>query len=74
MQRCSNPTIGTWAVTRALNTYRQICNMVLVPNGKVWAAGGVGIGEMNLASAQLYDSIAGTWACTGTLTMIRVSF
>ena len=39
----------------------------LLPNGKVLVAGGLGDGDVALASAELYDPASGTWAATGSL-------
>ena len=49
----------------------QIHTATLLPNGKVLVAGGVGINELVLASAELYDPASGTWTATGSLGTAR---
>ncbi len=46
---------GSLAVARAHST------AVLLPNGQVLVAGGVGEGLHSLADAELYDPVSGTW-------------
>jgi hypothetical protein len=59
-----------------MTTARQEHTATLLPNGKVLVAGGInnnGVTAPVLASAELYDPVAGTWAPTGSLTTARSS-
>ena len=56
----------SWATTGSLTTARVVHTATLLPNGKVLVAGGSN-GGASLASAELYDPAAGTWATTGSL-------
>ena len=57
---------GTWSVTGSMNSARGYFPTVLLPNGKVLAAGGYGSGV--LASAELYDPTTGNWSATSSMT------
>ena len=43
----------------------------LLPNGKVLVVGGLGDGDVALASAELYDPASGIWTATGSLSTPR---
>jgi len=65
-----NPVLGTWTATGSLITARFNHTATLLPNGEVLVAGGqVGADgvEPNLASAELYNPVTGTWTATGTM-------
>jgi N-acetylneuraminic acid mutarotase len=65
-----DPATGGWTSTRSLGAARRGATAILLPNGKVLIAGG--IGESNkLASAELYDPATGTWSSTGSLGAAR---
>lgn len=59
----------TWVSTGSMTTARQGHTATLLPNGKVLVAGG--LGNTVLASAEIYDPVAGTWTPTGSLTTAR---
>jgi uncharacterized protein YjdB len=57
-------------ITGSLNTSRQFHTATMLNNGMVLIAGGVGAGGL-LASAELYDPVAGTFTPTGNLNDAR---
>ena len=68
-------TSGTFTATGALSAAREFHTGTLLPSGKVLVAGGSSTGPpptaAALATAQLYDTVAGTWASTGSLATAR---
>jgi phosphoribosylcarboxyaminoimidazole (NCAIR) mutase len=54
-----------------MTTPRAYHTATLLPNGTVLAAGGSG-DVMGVASAEIYDPVAGTWMATGTMSTVRV--
>lgn len=67
---------GTWTATASMSTDRYGHTLTLLNSGQVLVAGGFsgGWGVCNdLTSAELYDSIAGTWFPTGNMTAARSS-
>jgi Bacterial Ig-like domain (group 2)/Galactose oxidase, central domain/Kelch motif len=68
-----DPVAGTWTPTGSLTTARIGHTATLLPNGKVLVAGGGGFAAAMplLASAEIYDPVAGTWALTGSLATAR---
>lgn len=62
---------GTFASTGSLNTARFSHSATLLPNGKVLVAGGLDANTDMLASAELYDTVAGMWTPTGNLNDAR---
>jgi hypothetical protein len=54
-----------------MTTARYVHTAVLLPNGKVLVAGGVDAGGNVVATAELYDPVAGTWSATGSLSAVR---
>jgi hypothetical protein len=68
-----NPAAGTWNLTGSMSAARYDHTATLLPNGKVLVTGGgAGNGYATiLASTEIYDPVAGTWAVTGNLTMGR---
>jgi MYXO-CTERM domain-containing protein len=58
-----------WVATGSLGTKRYEHTATILGNGKVLVAGGDNAAY--LASAELYDPVAGTWAATGPLATAR---
>jgi N-acetylneuraminic acid mutarotase len=61
-----NPATGTWTNTGSLNIARYYHQAVLLPNGKVLVAGGIGNSGFP-SSEEIYDPVSKTWALTGGL-------
>ena len=57
----------TWSFTGNMKVYREYHATTLLNNGQVLVAGGRGIGNPNIASAELYSPSTGTFAYTGNL-------
>lgn len=74
-----DPAAGTFAATGDMTTPRNAHAAVLLPDGTTLITGGEGWGPPeacchflgSLASAELYDSSAGTFAATGSMTARR---
>ena len=70
-----DPVSGTWTPTGSLATERESHTAALLPSGKVQIAGGITTGTDYivgfLASAELYDSVSGTWTPAGSLATHR---
>ena len=69
-----DPAYGTWRVTASLASPRQYHSATLLPSGKVLVAGGqywVGSGYVFRNSAELYDTVTGTWTATGSMSSGR---
>lgn len=70
-----DPGTGTFTVTGSLGTGRYVHSATLLQNGQVLVAGGTGsdngYGFSTLASAELYDPVAGTFSATGSLNAAR---
>jgi large repetitive protein len=64
-----NPSTGTWTGAGYLNNARINHTATLLPNGKVLVAGGVN--NVDLATAELYDTASGNWTITGVLAAAR---
>lgn len=62
-----------WSLTGSLSVQRVGHTATLLPNGKVLVAGGADLfsGSGSVASAELYDPVAGTWSLTGSLSVPR---
>ena len=54
-----------------MTTERASPTATLLPSGKVLVAGGTNCGGCVLASAELYDPVAGTFSATGPMTTPR---
>ncbi len=65
-----DPVIGTWTNTGSMAVSRATEKSVLLPNGKVLAAGGESNGG-SVAGAELYEPTTGTWTNTGSLNSVR---
>ena len=72
-----NPVAGTWTATGSLTIARTNYTATLLPNGKVLVAGGINsvlsaYGPFQfVASAEIYDPVAGTWTSAGSMTYAR---
>ncbi len=69
-----DPATGVWAITGSLNTGRDDPSATSLSDGKVLVVGGYGLVGGNsgqLASAELYDPVTGTWTVTGSLNTAR---
>jgi N-acetylneuraminic acid mutarotase len=61
-----NPATGTWTATGSLNAARSTHVAILLPNGQVLVAAGYYVnGNVQLSSAELYDS------ATGPITLVN---
>jgi len=71
-----SPTFGSWVVSGHLNTARSNASAVLLPSGAVLVAGGCVSNCLGAttASAELYNSLNGTWSVTGTMAKARTYF
>jgi hypothetical protein len=63
-------TGGSWSITGSLRTTRVSPMAATLPNGKVLAAGGFNTRAI-LASAEVYDPLAGLWSPTGAMKIAR---
>jgi N-acetylneuraminic acid mutarotase len=70
-----DPGTGTFSATGSLGTGRAGHSATLLVSGKVLVAGGAnsndGFTVTDLASAELYDPVAGTFSATGSLNTVR---
>jgi hypothetical protein len=68
-----NPASGTFTLTGSLNTPRRLAPTILLQNGTVLIAGGAGATDplVALASAEIYDPVAGTFTPTGSMNVAR---
>ena len=70
-----DPATGLFSSTGSLGTSRTSFSATLLTNGKVLVAGGMdttnGSEATTLASAELYDPVAGTFSPTGSLNTAR---
>jgi Putative Ig domain/Galactose oxidase, central domain/Kelch motif len=65
-----DPASGTFSPTGNMAHARALANAVLLANGKVLVAGGVGLnGDLN--SAEIYDPATGLFTLTGNLNQAR---
>ena len=75
-----NPTTNTWSPTGALNTARESHTATLLSSGSVLVTGGFGgmtstlqnLGTA-LASAEMYDPVAGTWSVVAPMNTPRMN-
>lgn len=71
-----DPATGSWTPTGSMGTARTGHTATLLPDGHVLVTGGTndnGALSYRLASAELYDPVAGTWAPTHDMTEVRSS-
>jgi hypothetical protein len=66
---CSNEE--SWIATGSPNVVRRAVETILLPDGKVLAAGGIGMYYRPLSSAELYDPGTGGWSFTGKMQLAR---
>jgi hypothetical protein len=67
-----DPATGTWAVTGSMIVSRIGETLILLPDGKVLAAGGgPSAGSGVLSSAELYNPATAKWARTGSMNTAR---
>lgn len=69
-----DPITGRWTATRDMTTARYGHTATLLPDGRVLIAGGASAtsAARNLASAELYDPITGTWTATDDMNLERI--
>ena len=72
-----DPVAGTFSATGSLATSRTDHSVTLLTSGKVLVAGGSSTSDgytyVTLASAELYDPVAGTFSGTGSLNTARLT-
>jgi hypothetical protein len=68
-----DPATGEFTPTGSLTTPRMDHVALLLDNGEVLLAGGVGTGWTFLASAEIYDPATGTFSPTGDMSVARES-
>lgn len=66
-------TNGTWTATGSLIGPRGYHTATLLPNGKVFVAGGYTGGSSGLPTAELFDPVSGSWTATSSLSTARFS-
>jgi uncharacterized protein YjdB len=70
-----NPATGTWTPTGSMSTARYRHSATLLSNGTVLVAGGdddsFSNGGPAVASAEIFNPAAGTWALTGSMSTAR---
>ena len=72
-----DPATGMWSSTGSMQTARKYHTLTLLNDGKVLVTGGTEGGYTGsdpfgaLASAELYDPVAGTWSTTDAMTTQR---
>src|ERR1700691_6216876 len=68
-----NPASGTFTATGSMSTPRRFAATILLQNGTVLVAGGAGATDplVALASAEIYDPVAGMFTPTGGMTVER---
>ncbi|BDA45941.1 probable Kelch-like protein 17 [Coccomyxa sp. Obi] len=72
-----DPMTGNWTSTGSMSTSRSNFQMVLLPDGKVLAAGGIPndtVPVQSLSSLEIYDPATGLWTATGSMLSGRVQF
>src|SRR5262249_47847022 len=63
---------AVWTIPGSLTEDRRAVPATLLPQGKVWVAGGASSTSFGLtATAELYDPTTGTWTATGSMTVAR---
>ena len=71
-----SPTTGAWTVSGNLNVARSNASALLLANGSVLMAGGCVSGCLGATtkSAELYNSVSGSWTSTGSMITARTYF
>jgi N-acetylneuraminic acid mutarotase len=75
-----DPAANLWSTTGALNTARYGHTATVLSSGKVFVTGGFGgtpntlqnVGGAILASAEIYDPLAGTWTAAASMSTARM--
>ena len=70
-----DPVAGTFTASGSMTVARVGHRATLLGDGKVLVAGGAGVpdaGDPVVASAELYDPVAGTFTASGSMTVARV--
>ena len=62
---------GSWTLTGSMSAARTYATATLLQNGEVLVAGGEGVNDSPLATAELYNPATGTWTLTGSMTTAR---
>ena len=73
IQVAADPNLHSFRPTGDMGTVRKDHTATLLPDGKVLVAGGFD-GSAFLASAEIFDPVAGTFTATGTMLAARSSF
>ncbi|HXJ74784.1 MAG TPA: kelch repeat-containing protein, partial [Candidatus Dormibacteraeota bacterium] len=66
-----DPNTGTWRPTASMIGAHSSHGAILLPNGKVLVAGGIGSSNVVTSNAELYDPATETWTSTGPMTTAR---
>lgn len=69
---CDRSVAGTFTETGSLQEPRFGAAYAKLADGRVLVAGGTGVNDTTLASAELYDPATGQWTRTGELAVPRV--
>lgn len=62
-----DPGTGTWTATGKMNTPRFYHTATLLPDGRVLAAGGYLLGDVQTDVAELYDPNTGSWTAIASM-------
>jgi hypothetical protein len=63
--------VDVWIPTGSMTSPRELHTATMLSNGKVLVAGGVDNTGYSIATAEIYDPVAGTWTATGSMTVPR---
>ncbi len=69
-----DPATGTFTLTGSLATARAGHSAVLLPNGKVFIAGGGDFNVTNYSSAEVYNTASGLFSPAGNMAVPRAQF
>jgi hypothetical protein len=74
-----DPPTNQWLQTGTMSTKRSYHSGTLLPSGQVLIVGGINFADVPsswkaLASAELYDPVAGTWLSAGTMSTPRAAY
>lgn len=71
-----SPTFGSWVASGNLNVARSNASAALLPSGAILIAGGCVSNCLGgtTRSAELYNSLGGTWTSTGAMAIARTYF
>src|SRR5258708_38850973 len=68
-----DPATGTWTQTGSVNYARNGEGAVLLPDGRVFIAGGNDAANNPVLQSEIYDPATGTWTVDASLNTGRVS-